>query len=89
MEKDNLISHGMAGMLKERLMECSDSTLVYICDICGMTATKMRSRNVHYCKACKNYLNVTPVVIPYAFKLFQQQLAGLHIAARIQTKNSV
>ena len=89
MEKDNLVSHGMAGMLKERLMECSDSTLVHICDICGMVATKMRSRNVHYCKACKNYLNVTPVVIPYAFKLLQQQLAGLHIAARMQTKNSV
>jgi DNA-directed RNA polymerase beta subunit len=89
MEKDNLISHGMAGMLKERLMECSDVSLYYICDLCGMTATKMKSRDLHYCKACKNYVNITPVQIPYAFKLLQQQLAGLHIAARMRTRNSV
>ena len=89
MEKDNLISHGIAGMLKERMMECSDATLVHICDICGMIASKMRSRDVHYCKACKNYLNITPTIVPYAFKLFQQQLSGLHIAVRMRTKNSI
>ena len=79
----------MAGMLKERLMECSDTTLIHICDLCGLVAIKMRSRDVHYCHACKNYINITPVIIPYAFKLLQQQLAGLHIAARMQTKNTI
>tara|TARA_B100000497_G_C7661464_1_gene398469 strand:+ start:14 stop:1114 length:1101 start_codon:yes stop_codon:yes gene_type:complete len=89
MEKDNLLSHGIVGMLKERLMDCSDATEFNICDICGQIATKMRSRNIYYCQPCDNYTNITPVVIPYALKLLQQNLGGLHIKMNFRTENSV
>jgi DNA-directed RNA polymerase II subunit RPB2 len=89
MEKDCLLSHGVSSMLKERMMECSDANVFHICDYCGLIAAKIKEEvNIYHCKACKNYKDITPIVMPYAAKLLQHQLAGMHIAMRIETENS-
>jgi len=35
MERDALLAHGLAFTLKDRLMDCSDSSTGYICTKCG------------------------------------------------------
>jgi DNA-directed RNA polymerase I subunit RPA2 len=35
MERDALLSHGVAFCLHDRLMNCSDSHLAYLCNQCG------------------------------------------------------
>ena len=36
MEKDSMVAHGMGQFLKERMMETSDISKVYVCDDCGL-----------------------------------------------------
>ena len=39
MERDALISHGVAFCLQDRLMHCSDSHLAFVCGTCGSLLT--------------------------------------------------
>lgn len=93
MERDTIIAHGMAKYLKEKLMDVSDPYSVFVCDICGLFATRMiRNENtnqsaesdVYFCPACSNKTNITKVNIPYAFKLVIQEMLAMNIAARIR-----
>jgi DNA-directed RNA polymerase I subunit RPA2 len=39
MERDSLLSHGVAFCVQDRLMNCSDSHLAYVCSTCGSLLT--------------------------------------------------
>jgi DNA-directed RNA polymerase II subunit RPB2 len=99
MERDAVISHGMAKFLKERLMDTSDAYTTYVCDLCGLFAQRLIKRNttasysspndIYYCVACKNKTHISKIMIPYAFKLFIQELMAMSIAPRIRIDNSI
>jgi DNA-directed RNA polymerase II subunit RPB2 len=93
MERDALIAHGMAKMIKQKLMDNSDLYTTYICGKCGLFARRFESRDnkvyarkndTYYCNSCKNYNDINKIQIPYAFKLLTQELMALNIAPRLR-----
>lgn len=89
MEKDAMVAHGMAQFLKERMMETSDITKTYVCDLCGLFASKVIDKDYYQCKACHNTNRISAVVIPYAAKLLFQELMTVNIVPRIRLEQSI
>ena len=88
-EKDSIVAHGMGQFLKERMMETSDITKIYVCDDCGLFASKVIDKEYYSCKSCHNSTRISAVVIPYACKLLFQELMSVNILPRIRTEKSV
>jgi DNA-directed RNA polymerase II subunit RPB2 len=89
MEKDAMVAHGMAQFLKERMMETSDISKAYVCDECGMFASKVIDKDYYRCKGCHNSTRISPIVIPHAAKLLFQELTAVNILPRIRTERSI
>lgn len=100
MERDALIAHGLSQFLLEKLMFNSDFHTTYVCDICGLIAERLNNANtqtadhrpsddIYYCRACNNYNKISKIAIPYAFKLFIQEMMSMCIAPRIRTRKSI
>ena len=85
MERDCLLSHGVTHFLNERLFECSDKYLVYVCDICGHIAIGNSQKNIYLCRYCENSKYFSRIRLPYSCKLFFQELMSMGIIAKIQT----
>jgi DNA-directed RNA polymerase II subunit RPB2 len=86
MERDVGIAHGSAFLLREKLLEASDKYTTYICNICGLFATKIPKKEVHQCLNCKNSTRISKIVLPYAFKLLIQELMSIQILPRLKVK---
>tara|TARA_Y100000992_G_C20983556_1_gene358507 strand:- start:289 stop:606 length:318 start_codon:yes stop_codon:yes gene_type:complete len=85
MERDCMIAHGASYFLKERLMDVSDKYSVTICNECNMICTGNHKDTIYECKKCNNYGDFTKIYIPYACKLFLQELMAMSIAPRFIT----
>jgi len=83
MEKDCLIAHGAALVLKERFD--SDRTIVPICEECGLVAVHDRIKNRKYCPVCGES-KIVDVGMSYAFKLMLDELKSMLIYPRIILK---
>lgn len=96
-----MVSHGCAQFLKERLVDTSDIYATYVCNACGLIASKKKEKDLWECIACKNAIrtaapndidtmrtstNVSRVVLPYAFKLLVQELMAINILPRLKVK---
>ena len=86
MERDCGISHGLSMFLKERMVDCSDKYVCHVCNECGMLASKLRNRDVWYCKMCDT-ANTTATEMPYAFKLMTQELMAINIKMSLMHRN--
>jgi len=84
MERDCLVGHGAAILLKERLLDESDKCQVYICEECGMLAVYDRNRDRYYCPKCGEKTIISNITISYAFKLLLQELMSLGIFPRLK-----
>jgi DNA-directed RNA polymerase II subunit RPB2 len=86
MERDVGIAHGSAFLLREKLLEASDKYVTYVCNICGLFATKMLKKDVYHCISCKNSTRISKVILPYAFKLLMQELMSVNILPRLKVR---
>jgi DNA-directed RNA polymerase subunit B len=85
MERDCLIGHGAAMVIKDRLLDESDGTTQFVCGNpkCGHIAM-MDRRRVLRCPVCGNNSTIYPVQTSYAFKLLIDELLSLGVAMRLQ-----
>ena len=88
MERDCLIGHGAAMVIKDRLLDESDGTFQYVCGNpgCGHIAILDRRGSLK-CPVCGNNTNVHLVQTSYAFKLLLDELLSLGVAMRLQLED--
>ncbi len=86
MERDAVISHGAANMLKDRMFYNSDPYRVHVCKLCGTICQSDLEKQRFLCKCIDggNTTEIAQVFIPYACKLFFQELMSMNIVPRIK-----
>jgi len=83
MERDCMLSHGIAMFTKERLMDVSDPFKTGFCTSCGTLAVVNPEENVYHCGSCGVNTHFEMKTIPYAVKLWSQELEAMHIVPRM------
>ncbi len=83
MERDCLIGHGVAMVIKDRLLDQSDGTAQYVCSECGHIAIQNRQGERH-CPVCNKPTRIHLIQTSYAFKLLMDELLSLGVAMRLQ-----
>ena len=88
MERDCLIGHGAAMVIKDRLLDESDGTIQYVCGNteCGHFAIKDR-KGMLRCPVCDNNSKIYPIQTSYAFKLLLDEMLSLGVAMRLQLED--
>jgi DNA-directed RNA polymerase subunit B len=88
MERDTLIAHGAAMVIKDRLLDESDGTYQYVCGNpeCGHIAY-MDRRGMVKCPVCGNTTNVHLIQTSYAFLLLLYELMSLGVMMRLQLED--
>jgi DNA-directed RNA polymerase II subunit RPB2 len=89
MERDAVCAHGIAEFTKERLVECSDGFPCYTCRQCGLIAIANPKENIWACRGCGNTTEFSRIQIPYASKLFIQELESMCISSRMVTEGQL
>jgi DNA-directed RNA polymerase II subunit RPB2 len=97
MERDALLSHGIADTVLDRFLTQSDEYSYYVCQTCKHMAdppAAPRSRRLSithagrpFCRFCKSRGNIALVRTPYTAKLLQQELQGLHLGVKLSTRD--
>lgn len=81
-----LAGHGGAYTLVERLMEQSDETRVWFCNICGLQALSYKGTDGSLprqeCRVCETS-NVSLIRLPYATKLLIQEFSSINVVIRV------
>ena len=86
MERDCLVGHGAAMLLRDRLLEESDKYVLYVCENCGYIAYYNMRQRRYVCRLCGENAHISPVIVSYAFKLLLQELMSLCIAPKLRLK---
>lgn len=85
MEVQSLLAHGTSVALKDRMFYSSDPYRILVCSGCGLPAggTKDDPQCISY--KCDGPRDIVQVDIPYASKLFIQELHTMGISTRLMT----
>jgi DNA-directed RNA polymerase subunit B len=89
MERDCIIAYGASMILKDRLLDESDKTDIFVCERCGLVAYHDVKQRKFHCRICENKGKVSSVSVAYAFKLLLQEMSSLAIAPRLLIKERV
>ncbi len=89
MERDCLIAYGASMILKDRLLDESDKSSVYVCERCGLVAYHDVKMRRYVCRVCGDKAKVSSVSVAYAFKLLLQEMQSLNVAPRLLIRERV
>ncbi len=89
MERDVLIGHGAAILLKGRLLDESDKSNMLVCEDCGLIGVYDRNKDQYYCPICGTNAKISSLVVSYAFKLLIQEMMSLGLATRLRLKEMI
>jgi len=87
MEVDCLVGHGTSLLLRETILDRSDITRVYVCEICGHIGWYDRNKGKYLCPIHKEKGSLKPIEISYAFKLLLQELMSFGVKPRLVVKD--
>ena len=91
MERDALLGHGVASILLDRLLHCSDETRAHVCTRCGSLLSLVKTRLGYVCRYCCGISSntVQRVTIPYVLQYLIAELASVGIKAHFDTQSVV
>lgn len=82
MERDSLLAHGVAFLAQDRLLNCSDRHIAYIC--CGSMLSVVRDKTSSErvclrCKVCSSSENWKAIAVPFVLRYLVNELAAMGI----------
>jgi len=89
MERDCLVGHGAAMLLKDRLLEESDAYTIYVCERCGRQGYYDIRQRKYVCPTCEGKGDIEPVTVSYAFKLLLQEMQSLCLSPSLELAKEV
>jgi DNA-directed RNA polymerase subunit B len=89
MERDCIIAYGASMILKDRLLDESDKSDIFVCERCGLVAYYDIKQRRHVCRICGDKAKVSSVSVAYAFKLLLQEMQSLNITPRLLVSDKV
>jgi hypothetical protein len=87
MERDCMLAHGASEFLKEIMMEKSDNFQCFICKACGLLGLVNPAKGQFSCRACTEKTEFSQIRVPYAYKLFLQELESMSICSRLMPES--
>lgn len=85
MEKDCLVAHGAAMLLKERFD--SDKTTIPVCENCGIVAVYDKARERSFCPVCGDRASIQFVELSYAFHILIDELMSIGIFPKLELED--
>ena len=89
MERDCLIGHGSAMLLKDRMHDNSDAYTMYVCRLCGHISWYNANKGTYECPIHGTNGDVVPVRVPYAFKLLLQEITSLVVKPEVKVADKI
>ena len=89
MERDGLLGHGVAFLIRDRFMQCSDGYTCHLCRRCGsfLFTRKVKNENDYeevYCDFCKAPAETSTVYVPYVLRYLAAELASMNIRMKFE-----